>query len=198
MSGKMHIRKLTAAVSLAFVLVLAGIAMSNAATADEIFRWVDDEGVVHFSQWAPPEDIDNVATLIVHSTNPPDYDPANDHYSIGNQAERTSEAWQALAAQREDRREKRLEAEERERKRQESQHYDYRSYPYYSPPFFYRPIHLPARPPGHRPRPPHVRPPIYPGKPVWPIMPKSEWKDPMRSAHIGVRRRPPPNSRTDL
>jgi len=87
MSGKMHKQNLTAAVPLAFVLVLTGLAMSDAATADEFFRWVDDEGVVNFSQWAPPEDIDNVATLIVHSTNPPDYDPANDHYSIGNQAE---------------------------------------------------------------------------------------------------------------
>ena len=194
----MHKRRLTVAASLAFALVLTGLAMSNAAKADEIFRWVDDEGVVHFSQWAPPQDIDNVATLIVHSTNPPDYDPANDPYSIGNQAARTSETWQALEAQREDRRERRLEAEERERKRQESQRYVYQPYPYYSRPFYHRPIHLPVRPPGHQPRPPHVRPPIYPGKPVWPIMSKSEWPDPMRSAHIGVRRRPPPNSRTDL
>jgi len=199
MSGKMHKQNLTAAVPLAFVLVLTGLAMSDAATADEFFRWVDDEGVVNFSQWAPPEDIDNVATLIVHSTNPPDYDPANDHYSIGNQAERTSETWQALAAQRKDRREKRLEAEERERQEwQERQRFDYQPYPYYSPSFYHRPVHLPAKPPGYWPRPPHVRPPIYPGKPMWPIMPTSEWPDPMRSAHIGVRRRPPPNSRTNL
>ena len=187
MSGKMRKRKLTVTAPLVFALVLGGLAPGNAATADEIFRWVDDEGIVHFSQWAPPEDSDNVASLIVHSTNPPDYDPANDPYSISNQAERTNAAWQALAARREDRREKRLDVEQRER--QDGERYEYQAYPYYSPPIFHRPIHLPGRTPGHRPRPPHVRPPLDPGKPLWPVMPTSEWTDPMRSAHIGVRRR---------
>ena len=187
MSGKMRKLRLTVAALPVLTLVLAGLAVTTSATADEVFRWVDDEGIVHFSQWAP-QDVDNVATLIVKSTNPPNYDPANDPYSIGKQAERTSEAWQVLETRREDRREKRLETEEREK--QNSQRYEYLAYPYYSAPVFYRPIHRPIRPPGHEPRPPHVRPPIYPGTPIWPIKPTSEWTDPMRSAHIGVRRSP--------
>lgn len=196
MPGTMHIRKMAVVASLTFAMTFAGLAMNKSVMADELFRWVDDEGIVHFSQWAPGGDIDNVATLIVHPTNPPDYDPANDPYSISNQAERTNQTWQALETQREDRRQKRREAGQRER--QDSQRYDYQPYPYYSPPVFYRPIHLPARPPGHRPGPPRLRLPIHPEKPVWPVMPTSERTDPMRSAHIGVRRPPPANSMAEL
>jgi hypothetical protein len=166
----------------AFALALTALALNQPAIAGEVFRWVDSEGVVHFSQWAP-DDVEDVSKLVVKATNPPDYDPADDPYSISRQAERTSEAWKEIETRRDELREKRLEAEKRER--QESERYDYEPYPYYSPYYSYRP-----RPPGFRPRPPHVRPPIYPpNRPILPIMPTSEWTDPMRSAHIGVRRR---------
>jgi hypothetical protein len=170
---------------------LAFLATGRLATADEVFRWVDAEGVVHFSQWEP-EGVENVSTLLINSSNPSGYDPEDDPYSIGQQAARTSETWKQLEARRDERRKKRLEAEDRarEQEREEQRHYDYQPYPYpysyyYRPPY-YRPV-LP-------PQPPHVVPPIYPQPPVWPIRTASEWPDPMRSAHIGVRRPPPPNS----
>ena len=141
---------------------------------------------MHFSQWAP-EDVDEVATLVVNAGNPPGYDPANDPYSIRNQAARMSDTWETLEMRREDRREKRRKAEEQAREARREQ--EYPPYPYYSPPFYYRPIYRPIWPPGHRPHPPHVKPP------AWPIKPTSEWIDPMRSAHIGVRRRAPAGSR---
>ena len=174
-------------VTATLMVLLVSFVSCLPAHADEVFRWVDDEGVVHFSQWAP-EDVEDVSTLVLNARNPDGYKPSEDPYSISKQAERTSETWKALESRREDRRTKRLEAEERER--EASERYDYQPYPYYSPPYFSGPIHRPIRPPGHKPRPPHVRPPIYPGRPIWPVKPTSQWTDPMRSAHIGVRRPP--------
>lgn len=36
--------------------------------AVEVYQWTDENGVVHFSQWAPDEQIDDVATLSVEDT----------------------------------------------------------------------------------------------------------------------------------
>jgi hypothetical protein len=124
----------TAMVAIAFV--------SNASAAD-IFRWVDDDGVVHFSDTAPAGDT-KVERLRVDSANPPDYDPADDPYSIRNQAERMGETWSRLEERREERRETRREAAERQPVLVYPPYYPY-PYRYYAPV-----INLPGRP-GHRP-----------------------------------------------
>jgi len=54
-------------------LLIAGIC-ANPSLADEVFRWTDDEGVVHFSQWAPKH-TSGVTTLNTASSNAADYDP---------------------------------------------------------------------------------------------------------------------------
>ena len=118
--------------------------------ADEVFTWTDDEGVVHFSQWAPKHSV-GVTTLITASNNAADYDPESDPYSIQNQAARMNETWSKIEARKAERRKRREEAEERVARLQPPSYY-YPPYPY----SYYRPI---------------VRPPIH--RPVHPIFPRN-------------------------
>ena len=76
------------------VLVLLS-ACAASANASEIYQWMDEDGVVHFSDTAP-ENGAVVTTVRVQATNPPDYDPLEDPYSIRNQAERTNTTWTEL------------------------------------------------------------------------------------------------------
>lgn len=164
----------------------------SSVSAAEVFHWIDENGVIHFSQWAPDNVVD-VAKLVVHTNNPPGYDPLEDPYSIRNQAERTSETWKALEARKEERREK-VRKEREQYIRNSPPPYDY--YYSYRQPRQYWPIYRPIYPPN---RPP-TRPPIHPPGhkpaplPVHPIARPVFSPDPMRSAHIGVRRSPPPNA----
>ncbi len=128
-------------------LLIAGIC-ANPSLADEVFRWTDDEGVVHFSQWAPKH-TSGVTTLNTASSNAADYDPESDPYSIQNQAVRMNETWSKIEERKAERRKRREEAEERMARLQPPT-YDYPTYSY----SYYRPI---------------VRPPIF--RPVHPIFP---------------------------
>ncbi len=80
-------------------------AIALPAAAYEIYKWVDEDGVVHYSQWAPEDSDAEVAKLEFERTNPPGYDPAEDDYSIENQAERIGEQWRAIAEEKEAREE---------------------------------------------------------------------------------------------
>ena len=115
--------------------------------AGEIYKWVDEDGVVHFSDTKPADDTE-VESLYLGKTNPPDYDPSKDPYSITNQAERIGETWSRLEEEREARLEKRREDAQR------LPAYVYQPYdPYYEryryP--YYRPGLRPPSYPGHRP-----------------------------------------------
>lgn len=176
-------------IPLLIAAALAGLAVGNHVRAAEVFHWVDENGVVHFSQWAP-DDVTNISTVVVSNDNPSGYDPLQDPYSVRNQAERVNKTWQALEQRKEERLEKKREAQDALAASYPAQTY-HDPYAYRSPYAFYGPIYRPVRPPQHRPphlRPPHVRPPIYAGKPVRPIEVPIFAPDPMRSAHIGVRR----------
>jgi hypothetical protein len=140
-------------------LLIAGICASP-SLAGEVFKWTDDEGVVHFSQWAPKHTA-GVTRLTTASSNAVDYDPESDPYSIQNQAVRMNETWSKLEARKAERRKRREEAEER-MARMQPPTYDYPSYPYnywpiYRPPLHRPPIHRPVHPklPGHKQ--PHLR-----------------------------------------
>ncbi|MGI9257194.1 MAG: DUF4124 domain-containing protein [Gammaproteobacteria bacterium] len=68
--------------------------------ASEIYKWVGDDGVIHFSDTRPKEDV-SVTTIHVEERSSEDYDPATDPYSILNQAKRANESWmERVAAQR--------------------------------------------------------------------------------------------------
>jgi len=79
------------------VMVLPG--WQSTAMAAEIYRWVDADGILHYSDAAPPEDV-TVTTIEIDATRPPDYDPLNDPWSIMNQARRISETRSALVEAR--------------------------------------------------------------------------------------------------
>ena len=88
--------------TVAVVLLLS--VWTTTATASEIYQWMDEDGVVHFSDTRPADGA-VVTTLRVQATNPPDYDPVDDPYSIRNQAERTNSTWTELEKAREERQE---------------------------------------------------------------------------------------------
>ena len=59
---------------LSIVTALVLSALTGGATGAEIFKWIDDEGTVHYSDTKPAH-IDTVETLRFESTNTADYDP---------------------------------------------------------------------------------------------------------------------------
>ena len=75
--------------------LLATLAVAATVEATEIYKWVDEAGVVHFSD-TKPADVASVESLRVNQTNAPEYNPADDPYSIRNQAKRVGETWQRL------------------------------------------------------------------------------------------------------
>lgn len=128
---------------LALLALLVG---SSAALATEVYHWVDENGVSHFSQNAPPADVDGVKKMTLEDTTPPDYDPDEDRYNVAEQEKR-------MASMRDEMQEKRDAERERRRKAAEQQpvvQYQ-QSYPYGYPSF--------------------LRPPSYPGYPVRPQPP---------------------------
>jgi hypothetical protein len=124
---------------------------TNPAIADEIFHWVDEDGIMHFSDWAPADNTVEVSKLIVSNSNPPGYDPNQDQNSILEQAERMNERWSELQERQDERRKQRLELEDQQRRRYAAE-YDY---PYYNDSYFYyRPGYRPIHRPGFGQRPP--------------------------------------------
>jgi len=84
------------------VLVIFAFAAAPVPAA-EVYRWVDDEGIVHYSQWAPESQQQELARIDVPTSTPDDYDPAGDPYSVLNQAARIHETYSALTARDADR-----------------------------------------------------------------------------------------------
>ena len=145
----------------AMMLLLTGMA-GPGAVAREIYRWVDENGVVNFSSEAPPEDAQGVETVTIEDPVPNAEDADNDIYNIEATAERT----QALRDDMQERRDK-LQAERLERERiaaQQNVRTEYRTsrwgYPWYGN----YPI-LPEQP--IEPTPP-LRPEPYPTVPFRP------------------------------
>ena len=79
----------------AVLLAGAPLLLAENADAKDIFRWVDSDGAVHFSDTRPAADDVEVTTLTLASS-ASDYDASLDPYSILNQAARTHERWQAI------------------------------------------------------------------------------------------------------
>ena len=128
-------------------LALVAVIASTKAAAMEIYHWVDENGVSHFSQYQPGDDTQNVSAKKLKDTTP---DQVEDVYNLEEHEKRMT-AW------REEREKERKET--RERKKQAAQQQPIKhSEPYrdYSSSFWYPPIYN---------RPPH-RPPHKPQRPV--------------------------------
>jgi hypothetical protein len=77
--------------------LLAGISMPVLAT--EVYHWVDENGVAHYSQHAPAADVAGVSKMILEDTTPPDYDPEEDRYGVEAQAAATDRAGPNISLQ---------------------------------------------------------------------------------------------------
>jgi hypothetical protein len=140
-------------------LVLLAMIASTATAANEIYSWIDENGVQNFSQRPPDGKIPGVSRLNLVDTTPEDYNPDEDRYGVQAQAERMDALREELEQQRED-------ARERERNAAPQQIIQYRepvrsySHGIWYPPVYPRPpvrpelpIEVPAppatlRPPG--------------------------------------------------
>lgn len=129
---------------LTFPACLVLCCLAQPAAPSEIFHWVDKDGVLNFSDWAPANTALEVSKVVISESNPPDYDPVEDPNSILVQATRTNERWEDLKEQKEERREQRRELAAEPRYPAPVEYYE----PYYdSSPWFYYPVR-PGRPPG--------------------------------------------------
>lgn len=90
-----------------FLLMAAALLAVGAGQAQEVYRWVDENGVVNFSDTAPPAAVGGgVDTVEVEDTRPSGYDPEQDIYDIAGQAGRMQALRDSLAEQRRQRRER--------------------------------------------------------------------------------------------
>lgn len=141
-----------------FMLVALVCMCGNVAAQTEVYHWVDENGVSHFTQSAPSGEVSGVRKMTVEDTTPTDYDPEEDRYGVAQQQER-------MAALREDMKERREAELKRQRDaaaRQPQVRYvdrynagSFWNYPYYrpQPPRPQPPIAVPyetavLRPPG--------------------------------------------------
>ena len=89
-------------------IAACAVQMSPEAAAEEIYRWVDDGGAVHYSDTKPGDDA--AITVIEIEAGPAvAYNPEDDPYSILNQAARTHDRWLDLEEARQARAEARAE-----------------------------------------------------------------------------------------
>lgn len=129
-----------------FTLIVLCCGISATVMATEVYHWVDENGVSHFTQNAPPATIDGVEKMTLEDTTPPDYDPEEDIYGVAQQQER-------MAAIREERKEKREAGLKRQRDaaaRQPAVRYDdpygYGRRAFWNPPYYPRPPMRPEPP----------------------------------------------------
>ena len=143
---------------LAFVTALAVSITCFDTHAAEIYHWVDENGVSHFSQQPPDKDTQNVSTKKIDDSPPVAGDQAEDIYNIKAHEERMAEWRKERDQERKDSLERKQQAAQQNQKYQQPESYgpSYWRRPIYarpplSPPL--RPTHLPERP-IYNPRPP--------------------------------------------
>jgi len=143
---------------------LLAIVAGAAASAQEIYHWVDENGVQHFSQTAPAGGINNVSTLTLADSTPPDFDPDEDRYGVEAQAER-------MKAMREEMEKRREERREAQRNAAQQPVVQYQQPARYAAPYWW-----------HRP-PVYPKPPLIPQPPVVEPYPTDVLRPPGRSSN---------------
>lgn len=126
-----------------------------AAEAQEIYRWVDENGVVNFSDKAPPAAAAGVSTLTLEDSRPAAYDPEQDLFNIQATLARTQSLRKALEERRAARRES---AGARPPVAAQSAAQSIYGYPYGYPPLYPRPLFGPGGKPPPRPDQPQPQP----------------------------------------
>ena len=142
--------------STGLVLFLLAFLASMPVLATEVYHWVDENGVSHYSQNAPATDVGGVSKMILEDTTPPDYDPEEDRYGVEAQAERMASLRKEMADKREAQRERQRNAPQQPVV-QYQQPYQYGYSPFWRPPYYPRP--------PLRPEPPIAPAPTFPFRP---------------------------------
>jgi hypothetical protein len=142
--------------SMGIVLFLLTCLVSMRVLATEVYHWVDENGVSHYSQNAPGADVAGVSKMILEDTTPPDYDPEEDIYGVEAQAERMASLREEMAGKREAQR-------ERERNAPQQPVVQYQQPYQYGYPSFWQPPYYPS--PPLRPEQPIAPAPTFPFRP---------------------------------
>lgn len=127
-------------------MLFLGLLAASPLAATEVFRWVDENGVIHFSQNPPPGNDERVEVLMLDDSPPPDYDPEEDLYGVEAMAEEMSQLREEMAKKRDL-------ARERQQNNSQQTAVQYQQPVQYGYPYLGRPLFPGARPPN-RPRPP--------------------------------------------
>ena len=146
------------------LIALSLICWVGSATAQEVYRWVDENGVVNFSDTAPAAAA-NLNTVDLEDTTPRNYDPEEDLYNVAAQAERMQALREQMEKDREARRQQQASAAKQPAPQyQRSVNY---GYPYGYPVRPRPPIEPPIEPPPTRPEPYETST----------LVPPSQWRD---------------------
>lgn len=142
-------------IKLVLLVLLAVFAAANLAAFD-VYHWVDQNGVAHYSQYRPASDIPNVKVQKLEDTRTPGDGQVEDIYNV-EAHEKHMAAWRQEREQmRKDARERKMLAAQQQPVRYPQPERNYVR-PYWYPPLQNRPIHRPSpkpRPPVANPRPP--------------------------------------------
>ena len=131
-----------------------GAFCADSVPAQDVYRWVDENGVVNFSDTAPAAAAAGIETMVLEDSRPSDYDPEEDIYNVAAQAERMAALREEMAAEREARRERQREAPQPPVQYHQGVQY---GYPFSFPAYARPPGKPPGRPPGGG-RPPRPEP----------------------------------------
>jgi hypothetical protein len=145
-----------------FSLFLLAMLCSGAVSAKEIYKWVDENGVVNFSEKAPASKASGLSRFILEDTTPAEQGSDDDPFNVEATAARMQAYRDSMEQRREAQRKARLERERIAAQRPviQYQQVGYRNtWPWYA--------HPPLRPvPPIEPPPPVVEP--YPSVPFRP------------------------------
>jgi hypothetical protein len=89
------------------ILILATWLGIATGFAYEVYHWVDENGVAHYSQDKPDDSVKGVKKLQLEDTTPAGFDPTEDRYGVEQQAERMAELRENMDERREAARERR-------------------------------------------------------------------------------------------
>jgi hypothetical protein len=142
------------------LLALLAAFVPALAVCQEVYKWVDENGVVHYSTEAPPSEAQDVSRIELEQPSPL-AESADDPFNIEATAQRTQALREDMEQRRERQRAERLEREKIAARQQVVHHYT----------------------PGH-----YVSPwwgaPVYPVQPIEPVPPLRPQPEPMPSVPI--------------
>jgi len=139
-------------------LLVLGFVLNTIVMASEIYHWVDENGVSHYSQYKPAGDTPGVSIQKMEASRPPADGQAEDVYNIEAHEKRMTEWREQRQKEREESRDQKNQASQQlqiQYPQPQSSYWGRRGYYNYRPPQNSPPIVKP-RLPSVLPRPPHL------------------------------------------